>query len=54
MNNNEFTIDTGLFPSRYGLSANIAPVEEMLEACCEQGIVQTRFEANDVFIPLDE
>lgn len=49
-----FMFDTGLFPDQYGLSANIAPVEEMLKACYEQGIVQIRFEANDVFIPLDE
>lgn len=49
----EFLFKTGLFPDRYGLAENTVPIQEMIKACQEQGLIKTRFEASDLFIDLE-
>jgi 4,5-dihydroxyphthalate decarboxylase len=41
--------DLGLFPDRYGLEANRAAVQTMIDYCYEQGVIRTRFEPDELF-----
>ena len=41
--------EMGLFPDSYGLEANRASIEVILDYCYEQGLIRTRFAAEEIF-----
>ena len=48
----EFLFKNKLFPDQYGLEANLQPIEEMIKACYDQGVIKTKYSPEDLFVPV--
>ncbi|MBL4743163.1 MAG: ABC transporter substrate-binding protein [Cycloclasticus sp.] len=46
----DFLFKNKLFPDQYGLEENLQPIEEMIKACYDQGVITRKYSPEDLFV----